>query len=623
MRWQIRDNGIFWDASGSAHTDSIEMSGRGCSVVVRYGTDESGRLLLERRAVFPTLRLTPNVTEAAFLCDIPAESALSLDGAPEYAEGFFYDGLLTITSRCGALELRRTFFPDSHALGFWEILHITNVGHEPAAVTPCRNGAPKPCYGRGAYGIYKVETAVEDACPVVLAPGGHTTLRAHTSGGILHRPQLPCKGWQEELCARRTRIQALTEQAVLKTGNPILDTLYRLCQIHAGESIFDTLAGPLHSPGGCEYYAASWTNDQLEYAGPWFAFAGDPLAKEASVNAYRQYVPFMGPQYVPIPTSVIAQGQDIWEGAGDRGDAAMFLYGCSRYVLTCGDRTLVAEFAQPLLWCAEYCRRKTSAQGVVLSDSDELEGRFPCGHANLSTNCLCYAGLATAAAVVREAGLLTEAQRLEAQREALGRAIEAYFGAELNGLHTYRYYEGCDILRSWICWPLVAGFSDRAQDTVKALFSPALWSIEGMLCAQGDSTYWDRAALYAMRGALMHGQLEAVWPQLLGYAENRLLGERVPFPIEAWPEGGMRHLSAESALFCRILSEGLLGFEPLGTRCFSLTPRALPNTDRWQLSDIHICGTVFDITVTGSACFVRSEAKTWTLPINARSVLSW
>lgn len=621
MRWQIRDNGIFWDAKGSAHTDSIEMSGRGCSVVVRYGTDENGRLILERRAVFPTLRLAPNVTEATFICDLPAESALSVDAAPEYAESFFYDGVLTVTSRCGDLQLRRTFFPDSSALGFWETLHITNHGSLPAAVTPCPGGTPKPCYGRGAYGIYEVETTLEDARPVVLAPGGHTVLRAHTSGGILHRPRSQSLGCQAELSARRTRIKALTGQSVLKTGNPVLDTLYRLCQIHAGESIFDTLAGPLHSPGGCEYYAASWTNDQLEYAGPWFAFAGDPLAKEASVNAYRQYVPFMGPQYTPIPTSVIAQGQDIWEGAGDRGDAAMFLYGCSRYVLTCGDNALAAEFTQPLLWCAEYCRRKTSAQGVVLSDSDELEGRFPSGCANLSTNCLCYAGLATAAAVVRQAGLLQDAERLEAQREALGRAIEAYFGANLNGLHTYRYYENCDVLRSWICWPLVAGFSERAQDTVEALFSPALWSVEGMLCAQGDSTYWDRGALYAMRGAFLQGQTERVWPELLRYAENRLLGERVPLPIEAWPEGGMRHLSAESALFCRIVSEGLLGFEPLGIRRFSLTPRTLPNIPHWQLSDIRACGASFDITINDDTCFVRTETQTLTLPVNTRSIV--
>lgn len=621
MRWQIKDNGIFWDGSGSAHTDSIEMSGRGCSVVVRYGTDENGKLILERRAVFPTLRLSPNITESTFMCDLPAESVLSVDAGTEYAESFFYDGVLTVRSRSEALSVCRTIFPDSLALGFWEILNVTNRSDSPVTVTPCSGKTLKPCWGRGAYGIYEVTTTPDSDQPVVLSPGGQTTFCAHTSGGILHRPHTPSAGWEAELAARRERIDALTRQSVLKTGNPVLDTLYRLCQIHAGESIFDLLGGPLHSPGGCEYYAASWTNDQLEYAGPWFAFAGDALAKEASVNAYRQYVPFMGPQYIPIPSSVISQGQDIWEGAGDRGDAAMFLYGCSRYVLTAAQPELIREFAQPLLWCAEYCRRKTSADGVVLSDSDELEGRFPSGKANLSTNCLCYAGLASAAAVLRQAGLAEDADRLEQQREALGSAIEQYFGADLHGLHTYRYYEGCDVLRSWICWPLVAGFSARAQDTVKALFSPALWSVEGMLCAEGDSTYWDRGALYALRGAFLHGQTETAWSELLRYAENRLLGERVPFPIEAWPEGGMRHLSAESALLCRVVSEGMLGFEPLGTDRFSLTPRTLPGISHWEVSAIHACGHTFDVVISGDTCFVRTKDKTLTLPVDTCTVV--
>lgn len=44
------------------------------------------------------------------------------------------------------------------------------------------------------------------------------------------------------------------------------------------------------------------------------------------------------------------------------------------------------------------------------------------------------------------------------------------------------------------------------------------------------------------------------------YSQQRLLGEHVPYPIEAWPEGNQRHLSAESALYCRIVTEGILVF---------------------------------------------------------------
>lgn len=44
--------------------------------------------------------------------------------------------------------------------------------------------------------------------------------------------------------------------------------MFRFSKIRTAESIFDTASGPLHSPGGGAYYAAIWTNDQIEYAAP-------------------------------------------------------------------------------------------------------------------------------------------------------------------------------------------------------------------------------------------------------------------------------------------------------------------------------------------------------------------
>lgn len=54
------------------------------------------------------------------------------------------------------------------------------------------------------------------------------------------------------------------------------------------------------------------------------------------------------------------------------------------------------------------------------------------------------------------------------------------------------------------------------------------------------------------------------------YSQRRLLGDHVPYPIEAWPEGSQRHLSAESGLYCRIVTEGLFGIRPAGLRSFDL-----------------------------------------------------
>lgn len=41
----------------------------------------------------------------------------------------------------------------------------------------------------------------------------------------------------------------------------------------------------------------------------------------------------MNNEWKPIPSSIVAEGLDIWNGVGDRGDAAMIAYGASRYLL--------------------------------------------------------------------------------------------------------------------------------------------------------------------------------------------------------------------------------------------------------------------------------------------------
>jgi len=57
------------------------------------------------------------------------------------------------------------------------------------------------------------------------------------------------------------------------------------------------------------------------------------------------------------------------------------------------------------------------------------------------------------------------------------------------------------------------------------------------------------------------------------YTQKRLLVEHVPYAVEANPEGDQRHLSAESGLYCRVVTEGLFGIEPTGFNTFNCTPR--------------------------------------------------
>jgi hypothetical protein len=83
---------------------------------------------------------------------------------------------------------------------------------------------------------------------------------------------------------------------------------------------------------------------------------------------------------------------------------AMIAYGASRFALARGDKSTAEELWKLIAWCLEYCRRKTNPQGVVTSDSDELEGRFPAGKANLATSSLYFDALNSAVLLGRELG---------------------------------------------------------------------------------------------------------------------------------------------------------------------------------------------------------------------------
>jgi hypothetical protein len=202
-------------------------------------------------------------------------------------------------------------------------------------------------------------------------------------------------------------------------------------------------------------------------------------------------------------------------------------------------------------------------------------------------------------------------------------AIETFFGAEMAGFHTYRYYEGNTTLRAWICTPLCMGIDDRAAGTLEALLSPQLWTPDGVRSEMGSQTFWDRATLYAMRGALAAGAQDRVLPYLAAYSRRRLLGDHVPYAIEAWPEGDQRHLSAESALYGRIYVEGLLGFRPTGLRSFRLKPNLPTSWNRVVLRRMHACGAVCDIEVSRSRGQIRVRLIGGDFVVTPRPDGSW
>ncbi len=614
-RWSIMPDGktirMEVGEATAPHADHIEMSGKFMAVVLYWDVDKEGVFGVNRSLVFPMLRTVPNNTHGSlmFKNDLDVTSMLRVDNRPVALRSRTVDlnGALTVVSdyratdrsgRATALELTRTIFPSMERPMLCERYTVRNTGDNSYALQiPEISQSYTTDPARGVAGSYVIRTDVRGGGVYELKPGQSVdfslTVQAYVKGGEPLAADVDA-----EYADRMAFVRHMDENLVLDTPDDVIDTEFRYAKIRASESICKTKGGYMHAPGGESYYAAIWANDQAEYVNPFFPFAGYEVGNESAINAYRHFARFMNDEYKPIPSSIIAEGDDIWNGAGDRGDGAMIAYGAARYALTRGDRAEAEELWPLIEWCLEYCKRQINDKGVVKSDRDELEGRFPAGDANLCTSTLYYDALLSAVYLGESLGKSASTTADYRRRaKAMRAAIESHFGANVKGYETYRYYEGNDILRSWICMPLIVGIYDRAAATIDALFRSDLYTKDGLLTAQGSETFWDRSTLYALRGGYAAGYPDFMTEQLSYYSTRRLLGDHVPYPIEAWPEGGQRHLSAESGLYCRIITEGMFGIRPTGMRSFELKPEIPSDWDYANLNHVRAFGSDFDIRV--------------------------
>lgn len=605
-RWQINHDGsISWKIDDNIpHNDHIEMSGKRISCVLRYGVLADGSFHATRSLVWPMLRTIPNNTHASLTRQFALDGfeLVTANYKPIVAEkvvSITIKGTLLVKSIAGNnLELTREYFPSTTLPGYCEVYTIKNTSKNSCQLEIPKSGSTyytDPA--KGTEGSYALHVDVFNAGSFKLQTNDSVSFSVFYSG-IKAGEQVPAVDINNEKEKRLGLIQKLWGNLVLETPDMVLNREFAFAKIRAAESIFETKNGPLHGPGGESYYAAIWANDQAEYIGPFFPFLGYDYGNKASLNAYLLFAKYMNNAYKPIPSSIIAEGTDIWNGAGDRGDGAMIAYGAARYALVSGD-IKQAEQLWPLIeWCLEYCHRKLNKEGVVSSDSDELEGRFPSGNANLCTSSLYYDALISAIylgeALGKEKRQLTN---YKAQSVKLKSAIENYFGAKIGGFDTYKYYKENDTLRAWICIPLTMGIYERKAGTIAALFSPGLWTKDGLASLAGDKTFWDRSTLYALRGVLACGETDKALSFLHYYSNRRLLGDHVPYPVEAYPEGNQRHLSAESGLYCRIFTEGLFGIRPTGLHSFNFTPHLPSSWPGMSLRHIRAFEHDFDMVV--------------------------
>jgi len=600
-RWQHTEQGITWRVN-DIHEDHIEMSGEQVSAIIYYGNDDKGRLTLKRKIVWPMLRTIPNDTHASFIhdFDLSITPTISLNGQEvehELLRQVNIDGTLTLHSNLKAgVTVTRTIAPSPTKPLLIEQLTIKNVSKSSVDVklgplsylhyTPAK---------QGVYGSYKVQATSDKSGKHTLAPG--SSLIVNVDYKATKTGQNASFDSGQELLARKAYVEGLKSNLQLVTPDPVINQMFEFAKLRSAESIFRTKGGLMHGPGGGRYYAAIWANDQAEYINPFFPFLGDKNGNESAINSFYHFARFMNDEWKYIPSSIIAEGTDIWDGAGDRGDCAMIAYGASRFALAYGDKQKATELLPLINWCIEYSFKQETSEGVIASDSDELEGRFPAGDVNLSTNILTYGSLVSASYLHRELGDIATAERYQNKAFELAKNIEKYFGDNVQGYDTYKYYQGNEKLRAWIALPLTFGIFERKEQTLAALLSEHLWSEDGIYSEAGNKTFWDRATLYAFRGIFNAKETDTAMRYFKYYSRKRLLGEHVPYAVEAWPEGDQRHLSAESALYARTITEGLFGIEPIAFNAFNIAPYLPSSWNKMCLNHIRAFSNDFNVCV--------------------------
>jgi hypothetical protein len=296
---------------------------------------------------------------------------------------------------------------------------------------------------------------------------------------------------------------------------------------------------------------------------------------------------------IPFPGSFEGPGLKLTQR--ERGDDAMVLYGLSKFLLFQGSRADAEELWPLIEFSAASVLRHTTAEGIVASKTDEMEGRYPTGSANLSTSSLAYGGYRLAARLAQALGKPIVAE-FDQRADALCKGIESYFGAEVEGFNTYRYYKDNTTLRGWILLPLAMGITERQEGTVAALLSDKLWPNRkagaDILAESTRPTEWGRETYYALRVLFKAGRTEEALDVTRRVVQAQIFGNRGPYPDEDAID-----MLCPGSLYPRVFTEGMFGIVPTGLDSFECTPWLPKAWPRMALRDLGAFGRGWDLLV--------------------------
>ena len=573
--------------------------GKGYSHKVRFfnvpagRTDKGKAIFGEKKDVVPEIRINGEELET---------------GVPS---GVGFDGRLFLTypERAG-VEITRTIYPSMTQALVVEEWKLRNASGKEIELS-VKPGRIERREGESALLVWQV-AGVEST---VVPEGGEFFFHASVQARLPDEPDLTV-----DVAAERAARQAVVDAAWrgpgrLETPDRDLNIAYALQKFHVLETPIETHKGVITHNGSLTYSPGIWANDPVEYSSPLFPFFGDAGLNEASMNMYRVWLDHCREHGIdPFPGSFEHAALKLTQRW--RGDDAMVLYGLSKFLLFQGDRAAAEEMWPLILFSAESVQRHTRADGIVASKTDEMEGRYPTGDANLSTSSLAYGGYRLAAHLARSLGK-PEAAEFDRRAENLRAAIESFFGAEVEGFKTYRYFDGNDVLRGWILLPLAMGISERQDATLDAMVSDKLWPsrLQGgdiLAAADRPETEWGRETYYALRVLFLAGRTEEALDLTRRVVKAQIFGPRGPYPDEDAID-----MLCPGSLYPRVFTEGLFGIVPTGLDSFAFTPRLPKAWPKMALRDARAFGSSWDLVVERAG-----DQEKVTITTNDRVVLS-
>jgi hypothetical protein len=502
-----------------------------------------------------------------------------------------FDGMLNFTyAENKGILVSRTIYPSNTNALVIEEWQVKNQSDK--AVKMSVSATRQVKYTDEEIVVIRTCTGME---PVSVAAGEKLSFIVSIQGkGIHAQDKVPDVAAEHEA---RVNLAKLAWQGPgrLETPDAALDLAFALQKFHILECPAETWKGIITHNGSLRYSPGIWANDPVEYSSPVFPFFGNDQLNNASLNMYRIWMDYCKEKGIrPFPGSFEYASLKLVQQ--QRGDDAMVLYGLSKFLLFLGDPKAAAEMWPLIEFSAQSVQGHLTKEGIIASETDEMEGRYPTGDANLSTSSLAYAGYRQAAHLAHDLGKKSVEIDFNKRADALRKAIEVNFGAEMEGYKTYRYFKENTTLRGWILLPIAMGISDRQEGTVAALLSDKLWPrrMDGLdiLAESTRPTEWARETYYALRVLFKAGRTEEGLDLTRRVVKTQVYGVQGPYPDEDAID-----MLCPGSLYPRVFTEGMFGIVPTGLKSFTCTPWLPKEWPKMAMRDLRTFGQAWDLLV--------------------------